>query len=96
MTKGRKFEETFRKVMMDFIARKKLVKKHVSEKAWPDDAKADNKMQRIEDGQNITLADSFQIAEALGYDYKDWIKKVIDQFEEEEKLDPPEEFRNFA
>jgi hypothetical protein len=96
MTRGQRFEKKFKEVTLEFIERKKLKKKVISDKAWPGDAKADNKIQRIAGTQAVTLADAFQLAEALNYDFIDWMEKVLKAFEEEERTHPLENHLNSA
>lgn len=96
MTRGQKFEETFKKVALDFIKRKNLKKKSIAEFCWPNDAKPDNKIQRIMDNQGISLADAFQLAESFNYDFIDWMKKVLEAFEKEESENPTNQHRNSA
>lgn len=76
MTGGEKFEAKFIEVFEDFISRKGLEKKRIAEKAWPEQAKPDNKLQRLLKGQNVTLRDAYDLAEAIGYDFPDFIEKV--------------------
>lgn len=96
MTRGQRFEKKFKEITLEFIERKKLVKREISDKAWPSDAKPDNKMQRISGSQGVYLSDAFQLAEALGYDFIDWMKKVLEAFEEEEQTHPLDHHQNSA
>lgn len=76
MSQGREFEAKFVEILEDFISRRDLEKKKLAEKVWPEQAKPDNKLQRILKGQNVTLSDAYDLAEAIGYDFPDFIEKV--------------------
>lgn len=89
-----KFEEKFREMLLTEIEKRSLTKKGVASQAFASDqAKPDNKMQRIlrpssKSGkyQRINIADAYTLVEIIGYTLPDFIWKVYKELESEELL----------
>jgi hypothetical protein len=90
MTNGERFEKKFLEVIMRFMAERELTQKYVAARAWPGQAKPDNMWKRLRGGQKLTLCDAYQLSMAVGYDFEDFVAKVIRQMKSE-RSDPPTE-----
>ncbi len=83
MKKSAFFEAKFFAVVEQIRKKQGISKNDISRLAFPDQAKPDNKWQRLERAfkgmskpQRITLEDAYNIASAIGYDLPDLIWKV--------------------
>lgn len=96
MTDAEIFEKKFVEIVLRFVNKKKWTKKHVSDLAWPEQAKPDNKYQRIEKGQKVNLADAYALSNAIGYEFEDLVLKVLREMKDEAKENPTEIHQNSA